>query len=118
MASWGRCQRCASGACRAPALPKSGGQRQRRARCTGLRLRGYLALDDPQASERVAQDLLDAVLDTLGAVVTVPGSAEYVTAPTLERQEPRRLADTVDVHLSETFVVASEYLQVDSAGRR
>ena len=60
------------------------------------------------------QDLLDAVFDTLNAVVTIPGSAEYVTAPTLERQEPRRLADTVDVHFSETFVVASEYLQVDA----
>jgi hypothetical protein len=79
-----------------------------------IRLRGYLALDDPQASERVAQDLLDVVMDTLSAVVTVPGSAEYVTAPVLERQEPRRLADTVDVHFSETFVVASEYLQVDA----
>jgi hypothetical protein len=79
-----------------------------------LRLRGFLALDDPQASERVAQDLLDAVLDTLSAVVTVPGSAEYVSAPVLERQEPRRLADTVDVHFSETFVVASEYLQVEA----
>ena len=79
-----------------------------------IRLRGYLALDDPHASERVAQDLLDAVLDTLSAVVTVPGSAEYVSAPVLERQEPRRLADTVDVHFSETFVVASEYLQVEA----
>lgn len=79
-----------------------------------LRLRGYLALDDPQASERVYQDLLDAVMDTLSAVVTVPGSAEYVTAPTLERQEPRRLADTVDVHFSETYVVASEYLLLDA----
>lgn len=77
-----------------------------------LRLRGYVALDDPQASERVAQDLLDAVLDTLSAVVTIPGSAEYVTEPTLERQEPRRLSDTVDVHYSETYVVASEYLTV------
>jgi len=77
-----------------------------------LRLRGYLALDDPQASERVYQDLVDAVLDTLASVVTVPGSAEYLTAPTLERQEPRRLSDTVDVHFSETFVVASEYLTV------
>ena len=83
-----------------------------------LRLRGYLALDDPQASERVAQDLLDAVFDTLNAVVTIPGSAEYVTEPTLERQEPRRLADTVDVHFSETFVVASEYLQVEAQGSR
>jgi hypothetical protein len=79
-----------------------------------LRLRGYLALDDPQASERTMQDLLDAVLDTLSAVVTVPGSAEYVSAPVLERQEPRRLSHTVDVHFSETFVVASEYLQVDA----
>jgi hypothetical protein len=79
-----------------------------------LRLRGYVALDDPQASERVMQDLLDAVFDTLHAVVTIPGSAEYVTEPTLERQEPRRLADTVDVHFSETFLVASEYLQVEA----
>ena len=79
-----------------------------------LRLRGYLALDDSQASERVYQDLLDAVFDTLGAVVTIPGSAEYVTEPTLERQEPRRLADTVDVHFSETYVVVSEYLQVEA----
>ena len=79
-----------------------------------LRLRGYLALDDPHASERVYQDLVDEVLDTLARVVTVPGSAEYLTAPTLERQEPRRLADTVDVHFSETFVVASEYLTVQS----
>ena len=79
-----------------------------------IRLRGYLALDDAHASERVYQDLLDAVLDTLNAVVTVPGSAEYVSAPVLERQEPRRLADTVDVHFSETFVVASEYLQVEA----
>ena len=77
-----------------------------------LRLRGFLALDDPQASERVYQDLVDAVLDTLASVVTVPGSAEYLTAQTLERQEPRRLSDTVDVHFSETFVVASEYLTV------
>ena len=77
-----------------------------------LRLRGYLALDDPHASERVYQDLVDAVQGALASVVTVPGSAEYLTAPTLERQEPRRLADTVDVHFSETFIVASEYLQV------
>ena len=77
-----------------------------------LRLRGYLALDDPHASERVYQDLVDAVQGALASVVTVPGSAEYLTAPTLERQEPRRLADTVDVHFSETYVVASEYLQV------
>jgi len=79
-----------------------------------LRLRGYLALDDQQASERVYQDLVDAVQGALASVVTVPGSAEYLTAPTLERQEPRRLADTVDVHFSETFVVASEYLQVEA----
>lgn len=77
-----------------------------------LRLRGYLALDDPQASERVYQDLLGEVQGTLAGVVTVPGSAEYLTAPTLERQEPRRLSDTVDIHFSETFVVASEYLTV------
>jgi len=77
-----------------------------------LRLRGYLALDDPRASERVYQDLVDEVLATLAGIVTIPGSAEYVTAPTLERQEPRRLSDTVDVHFSETFVVASEYLTV------
>jgi hypothetical protein len=75
-----------------------------------LRLRGYLSLDDPQASERVYQDLLDEVLDTLSAVVTVPSSAEYVSAPVLERQEARLLAETVPVHFSETFVVASEYL--------
>jgi hypothetical protein len=79
-----------------------------------LRLRGFLALDDPHASERVCQDLLDAVMDTLSAVVTVPGSAEYLSAPVLERQEPRRLSDTVDVHFSETFVVASEYLTLTS----
>lgn len=79
-----------------------------------IRLRGYLALDDPHASERVYQDLLDAVFDALNAVVTIPGNAEYLTAPTLERQEPRRLADTVDVHFSETYVVASEYLQVEA----
>ena len=79
-----------------------------------LRLRGYVALDDPQASERVAQDLLDEVLDTFAGVVTVPGSAEYLTAPTLERQEPRRLSETVDVHVSETFVVASEYLHIEA----
>jgi len=77
-----------------------------------LRLRGFLALDDPQASERVYQDLVDAVQGAFASVVTVPGSAEYLTAPTLERQEPRRLSDTVDVHFSETFVVASEYLTV------
>jgi hypothetical protein len=77
-----------------------------------LRLRGFLALDDSQASERVFQDLLDQVQDTLNAVVTVPGSAEYVSAPVLERQEARMLAETVPVHFSETFVVASEYMNV------
>ena len=77
-----------------------------------LRLRGYLALDDPQASERVYQDLLDAVLAACNDIISVPGSAEYVSAPMLERQEPRRLSETVDVHFSETFIVASEYLPV------
>jgi hypothetical protein len=77
-----------------------------------LRLRGYLALDDPHASERVYQDLLDEVLTTLSDVITVPGSAEYLTAPLLERQEARMLAETVPVHFSETFMVASEYMPV------
>lgn len=77
-----------------------------------LRLTGFLALDDPAASERVMQDLLDEVQAALSQVVTIPGSAEYVSAPLLERQEPRRFADTVDAHVSETFVAASEYLEV------
>jgi hypothetical protein len=35
-----------------------------------LRLTGFLALDDPAASERVMQDLLDAVQAALSQVVT------------------------------------------------
>jgi hypothetical protein len=80
-----------------------------------LRLTGFLALDDPAASERVMQDLLDEVQAALSQVVTIPGSAEYVSAPLLERQEPRRLADTVDAHVSETFIAVSEYLEVAPA---
>jgi hypothetical protein len=78
-----------------------------------LRLRGYMAIDDTHASERVYQDLLDQVLETLSAIVDVPGSAEYLSAPWLERQEARLLAETIPVHFSETMVLVSEYVLLE-----
>jgi hypothetical protein len=78
-----------------------------------VRLRGYMAVDDVHASERVYQELLDQVLDTLSTVVDVPGNAEYLSAPWLERQEARLLAETIPVHFSETMVLVSEYVLLE-----